>query len=65
LDVIRVPDATAQGLAHEDEVDACSGALEMLNPNLKSWGFFKATRPVEVLRAYARRPQSVAIARAV
>jgi predicted phage terminase large subunit-like protein len=25
-------------LAHDDEVDACSGALEMLNPRMKSWG---------------------------
>jgi predicted phage terminase large subunit-like protein len=24
-------------LAHDDEVDACSGALEMLNPHMKSW----------------------------
>ena len=28
-------------LAHDDEVDACSGALEMLNPPMKSWGFFE------------------------
>jgi hypothetical protein len=27
-----------------DEVDACSGALEMLNPHMKSWGIFEATR---------------------
>ena len=25
-------------LAHDDEVDACSGALEMLSPNMKDWG---------------------------
>src|SRR6202022_10499 len=31
-------------LAHDDEADACSGALEMLNPDMKSWGFFEATR---------------------
>jgi len=31
-------------LAHDDEVDACSGALEILNPDMKSWGFFEATR---------------------
>ena len=24
-------------LAHDDEVDACSGALEMLNPQMNSW----------------------------
>jgi predicted phage terminase large subunit-like protein len=27
-------------LAHDDEVDACSGALEMLNPQMKGWGIF-------------------------
>ena len=31
-------------LAHDDEVDACSGALEMLNPQMNSWGFYEATR---------------------
>ena len=31
-------------LAHDDEVDACSGALEMLNPQMKSWGFYERTR---------------------
>jgi predicted phage terminase large subunit-like protein len=31
-------------LAHDDEVDACSGALEMLNPRMNSWGIFEATR---------------------
>jgi hypothetical protein len=25
-------------LVADDEVDACSGALEMLNPDLKGWG---------------------------
>ena len=39
-------------LAHEDEVDACSGALEMLNPHMKGWGIFEATRrQAEQLRA--------------
>ena len=28
-------------LAHDDEVDACSGALEMLNPNSKDWGYIQ------------------------
>src|SRR5947209_8953229 len=28
-------------LGHDDEVDACSGALEMLNPNSKDWGFIR------------------------
>ena len=31
-------------LAHDDEVDACSGALDMLNPPMKSWGFFELAR---------------------
>ncbi|HEX6506251.1 MAG TPA: hypothetical protein VF221_01345 [Chloroflexota bacterium] len=31
-------------LAHDDEVDACSGALEMLNPQMKSWGFYEWMR---------------------
>jgi hypothetical protein len=26
-------------LAHDDEVDACSGVLEMLSPNMKRWGY--------------------------
>ena len=34
-------------LAHDDEVDACSGALEMLNPQMKGWGLYEsiARRP--------------------
>ena len=31
-------------LAHDVEVDACSGALEMLNPRMSSWGFYELTR---------------------
>src|SRR6266481_1656183 len=31
-------------LAHDDEVDACSGALEMLNPDMESYGAFEAAR---------------------
>ena len=31
-------------LAHDDEVDACSGALEMLNPQMNSWGIYEAAR---------------------
>jgi predicted phage terminase large subunit-like protein len=31
-------------LAHDDQVDACSGALEMLNPPMNGWGIFEATR---------------------
>jgi predicted phage terminase large subunit-like protein len=31
-------------LAHDDEVDACSGALERLNPQMESWGIYEAAR---------------------
>jgi predicted phage terminase large subunit-like protein len=31
-------------LAHDDEVDACSGALEMLNPHMKGWGLYELYR---------------------
>jgi predicted phage terminase large subunit-like protein len=31
-------------LAHDDEVDACSGALEMLNPQMTSWGLYELYR---------------------
>src|SRR4029077_5455947 len=31
-------------LAHDAEVDACSGALEMLNPQMKSWCIYEAPR---------------------
>jgi predicted phage terminase large subunit-like protein len=31
-------------LAHDDEVDACSGALEMLNPNMKGYGIYEFYR---------------------
>ena len=31
-------------LAHDDEVDSCSGALEMLNPQMKSWGLYELMR---------------------
>ena len=40
------------GLAHDDEVDACSGALELLNPQMKSWGMVEFYRQeAEKLRA--------------
>jgi hypothetical protein len=39
-------------LAHDDEVDACSGALEMLNPQMKGWAFYEFMRQdLEALRA--------------
>ena len=31
-------------LTHDDEADACSGALEMLNPPMKGWGIFELYR---------------------
>jgi predicted phage terminase large subunit-like protein len=31
-------------LAHDDEVDACSGALEMLSPNMRNWGYYEWLR---------------------
>jgi predicted phage terminase large subunit-like protein len=42
-DLFRVLEGFPE-LAHDDEVDACSGALEMLNPQMNSWGFYEATR---------------------
>jgi hypothetical protein len=39
-------------LAHDDEVDACSGASEMLNSHMKAFGIYEATRrQAEQLRA--------------
>jgi hypothetical protein len=39
-------------LARDDEVDAFSGALEMLNPQMKSWGIYELYRQeAEKLRA--------------
>jgi len=34
-------------LSHDDEIDACSGALEMLNPQMASWGFYEFIRRQE------------------
>jgi len=31
-------------LAHDDEVDACSGALEILNAQMKGWSIFELYR---------------------
>jgi hypothetical protein len=39
-------------LAHDDEVDACSGALEMFNPDMKGYGIYELYRQqAEQLRA--------------
>ena len=42
-------------LAHDDEVDACSGALEMLNPQIAGWGFLELAR--QELEAAKQRSQ--------
>src|SRR6266850_1093004 len=42
-DLFRVLEGFPE-LAHDDEVDACSGALEMLNPNMKGWGAYELYR---------------------
>ena len=46
-------------LAHDDEVDACSGALEMLNPQMKGAAIFELyRRQAEQLQAEQRgKPQ--------
>ena len=42
-------------LAHDDEVDACNGALEMLNPDMKGYGIFELyRREAEKLQAEQR-----------
>src|SRR5262249_56292980 len=39
-------------LAHDDEVDACSGALEMLNPPMKGYAAYEIARQdAEAIRA--------------
>jgi predicted phage terminase large subunit-like protein len=42
-DLFRVLEGFPE-LAHDDKVDACSGALEMLNPNMNSWGIYELYR---------------------
>jgi hypothetical protein len=46
-------------LAHDDEVDACSGALEMLSPPMQSYAAYELMRrqAEEVLAAQQRKPQ--------
>ena len=43
-------------LAHDDEVDACSGALEMLNQPMNGWGLYELYR--EQAEAAAQSGQS-------
>jgi len=46
-------------LAHDDEVDACSGALEMLNPPMTSRAAYEIARQdaEAILAAQQRKPQ--------
>jgi hypothetical protein len=46
-------------LAHDDEVDACSGALEILNPPMQSWAAYEIMREQaeETRAAQQRKPQ--------
>jgi predicted phage terminase large subunit-like protein len=42
-------------LAHDDEVDACSGALEMFNPDMKGYAIYELyRREAEKLQAEQR-----------
>jgi predicted phage terminase large subunit-like protein len=46
-------------LSHDDEVDACSGALEMLNPQMASWGIFELMRQqAQALKEQRQPPPS-------
>src|SRR5882724_7454998 len=50
-DLFRVLEGFPE-LAHDDEVDTWNGALEMLNPNINSWGIYELYRQrAEKLRA--------------
>jgi hypothetical protein len=46
-------------LAHDDEVDACSGALEMLNPHMNSWGLYEYYRQEAAAVTERSTPQPV------
>ena len=46
-------------LAHDDEVDACSGALEMLNPPMKGSGIFDLYRQEAEAAAERSKPKPV------
>jgi hypothetical protein len=42
-------------LAHDDEVDACSGAFEMLNRRVAGWGWMElASRELEAAQQRAK-----------
>jgi hypothetical protein len=42
-DLLRVLEGLPD-LAQDDEIDACSGALDMLNPEMKGWGIYEFYR---------------------
>jgi hypothetical protein len=44
-------------LSHDDEADACSGALEMLNPQMASWGLYELIRRQLQAAEERRKPQ--------
>jgi hypothetical protein len=44
-------------LSHDDEVDACGGALEMLNPQMSSWGFYELVRRQAQAAEEQHKPQ--------
>jgi hypothetical protein len=44
-------------LAHDDEVDACSGAMEMLNPQMNSWGIYELYRQRAEAAEQRSKPQ--------
>ena len=46
-------------LAHDDEVDACSGALEMLNQQMKGLGIYKLYEQQAEAAAERSKPQPV------
>src|SRR5947209_10530392 len=43
-------------LAHDDEVDACSGALEMFNLNMKHWGYIDWLREAAEKKKEQEKP---------
>jgi hypothetical protein len=46
-------------LAHDDEVDACSGALEMLNPHMNGYGIYELYREQAEAAAQSSTSQPV------
>ena len=46
-------------LAHDDDVDACSGALEMLNSPMKGWRIYELYRREAEAAAERNKPQPV------